>query len=48
MEEEDSDSIYEGKKENYINEINESLVFNNFYFNIEDKLIKEKEKQKND
>ena len=48
VEEEDSDSIYEGKKENYINEINESLVFNNFYFNIEDKLIKEKEKQKND
>lgn len=34
----DDDSIYEGKKEIYINKVNESLTFKNFYFNIEEKL----------
>ena len=41
----DNDSIYEGKKELYINEVNESLTFKNFYFNIEEKLAAE-EKEK--
>ena len=33
----DNDSIYEGKKELYIMEVNESMTFKNFYFNIEEK-----------
>jgi hypothetical protein len=35
----DNDSIYEGKKELYIFEVNESASFKNFYFNIEEKII---------
>ena len=31
------DSIYEGNKQLYINKINKSLVFKDFYFNYEDK-----------
>ena len=34
---EDDDSIYEGNKQLYIDKINESLVYKNFYFNYEDK-----------
>ena len=34
----DNDSIYEGKKELYIIEVNESMTFKNFYFNIEEKI----------
>ena len=41
----EDDSIYEGKKQLYINEVNESLVFKNFYFNIENKIIEENEKK---
>ena len=37
----DNDSIYEGKKELYILEVNESSSFKNFYFNIEDKILEE-------
>ena len=35
----DNDSIYEGKKDLYVMEVNESLNFKNFYFNIEEKLL---------
>ena len=42
----EDDSIYEGKKKIYINEVNDSLIFKNFYFNKEDKIIKENEKNK--
>ena len=38
----DNDSIYEGKKELYILEVNESKTFKNFYFNIEDKIAAER------
>ena len=47
----DNDSIYEGKKELYIIEVNESKTFKNFYFNIEEKIaeqhqsIRKKEKK---
>ena len=37
----DNDSIYEGKKELYVLEVNESMTFKNFYFNIEDKIAAE-------
>jgi len=40
----DDDSIYEGKKEEYINKVNESLTFKNFYFNIEEKIESEENK----
>ena len=43
----DNDSIYEGKKELFILEVNESLTFKDFYFNIEDKLEQEDEENKN-
>ena len=33
----DDDSIYEGKKQIYINAINESLIYKNFFYNYEDK-----------
>ena len=38
----DNDSIYDGKKELYILEVNESKTFKNFYFNIEDKIAAER------
>ena len=41
----DNDSIYEGKKELYIYEVNESMIFKNFYFNIEDKIAAEENEQ---
>ena len=34
----DDESIYEGKKDFYINKINESLVFKDYYFNYENKI----------
>ena len=37
----DNDSIYEGKKELYIMEVNESNTFKNFYFNIEEKIARQ-------
>ena len=37
----DNDSIYEGKKELYILEVNESNNFKNFYFNIEERIAAE-------
>ena len=43
----DNDSIYEGKKELYIMEVNESMTFKNFYFNIEEKLVAEANGQTN-
>ena len=43
----DNDSIYEGKKELYIMEVNESMTFKNFYFNIEEKLAAEANGQTN-
>jgi serum/glucocorticoid-regulated kinase 2 len=39
---EENDSIYEGNKELYILEVNDSNLFKDFYYNIEDKLNKEK------
>ena len=42
VEKQDDDSIYEGKKEIYINALNESLCFKNFYFNFEDKMNNKK------
>ena len=42
----DNDSIYEGKKELYIYEVNESKTFKNFYFNIEEKLAAQEESEK--
>ena len=41
----DNDSIYEGKKEIYIYEVNDSKLFKDFYFNIEDKIAKENEEK---
>ena len=43
----DNDSIYEGKKELYILEVNESKTFKNFYFNIEDKIAAERNADEN-
>lgn len=40
-EKKDDDSIYEGNKQLYINKINESLIYKNFYYNYEDKKNKE-------
>jgi len=37
----DNDSIYEGNKELFVIEVNESKNFKNFYFNIEDKIAKD-------
>jgi hypothetical protein len=42
----DNDSIYEGKKELYIIEVNESMTFKNFYFNIEEKIAEEEVEDK--
>ena len=39
VKQQDNDSIYEGKKELYIIEVNESSSFKNFYFNIEEKIV---------
>ena len=39
----DNDSIYDGKKEIYIFEVNDSKMFKDFYFNIEEKILKENE-----
>ena len=44
----ENDSIYEGKKELYILEVNESMHFKNFYFNIEDRYEKEEEDKDKD
>ena len=41
----ENDSIYDGKKELYILEVNESMNFKDFYFNIEDKYAKELEEK---
>ena len=41
----DNDSIYDGKKEIFIYEVNESTLFKDFYFNIEDKIMKEIEQK---
>ena len=41
VQKENNDSIYEGKKELFIIEVNESKDFKNFYFNIEEKLSAE-------
>ena len=47
VQQQENDSIYEGNKELYIFEVNESKLFKNFYFNIEDKYMKKsEEKQK--
>ena len=43
----DNDSIYEDKKELYIMEVNESMTFKNFYFNIEEKYAAESINQNN-
>ena len=43
----DNDSIYEGKKELFIYEVNESMTFKDFYFNIEDKIEQDDEDIKN-
>ena len=43
---EDNDSIYEGNKELFILEVNDSNMFKDFYFNIEDKENDVKEKDK--
>ena len=37
----DDDSIYDGKKESYIMEVNDSMTFKDFYFNIEEKIADE-------
>ena len=42
----DNDSIYEGKKELYIYEVNESKTFKNFQFNIAEKLAAQEESEK--
>ena len=44
----DNDSIYEGRKEEYIFEVNDSMTFKDFYFNIEDKISKENEEKEKD
>ena len=41
----DNDSIYEGKKELFILEVNDSMSFKDFYFNIEEKILKENEEK---
>lgn len=42
----ENDSIYDGNKELYVLEVNDSKLFKDFYFNIEDRLIQEKEGEK--
>ena len=42
----DNDSIYDGNKDLYIFEVNNSSFFKDFYFNIEDRLIQENKEQK--
>ena len=42
----DGDSIYEGNKQLYINKVNESLVYKNFYFNFEDNIKNNENKDK--
>ena len=47
----ENDSIYDGNKELYVLEVNDSKLFKDFYFNIEDKYLKEieeKNKEAND
>ena len=39
----DNDSIYEGNKELFVLEVNDSMTFKDFYFNIEDRFEKEKD-----
>ena len=47
VQQQENDSIYDGKKELFIYEVNDSNYFKNFYFNIEDKILKQiEEKQK--
>ena len=46
VEKQDDDSIYEGNKQLYINKINESLVYKNFYFNFEDNIKNNENKDK--
>ena len=41
----DNDSIYDGKKELFVLEVNDSMFFKDFYFNIEEKIAKEKEEK---
>ena len=43
---EENDSIYEGNKELYILEVNDSNLFKDFYFNIEDKYINKEKDEK--
>ena len=43
----DDDSIYEGKKQIYINAINESLIYKNFFYNYEDKSIENNKNNNN-
>ena len=43
---EENDSIYEGNKELYILEVNDSNMFKDFYFNIEDKYINKEKNEK--
>ena len=43
---EENDSIYEGNKELYILEVNDSNMFKDFYFNIEDKYINKEKDEK--
>ena len=40
----EDESIYEGKKEKYIKEVNKSKVFKNFYYNIDENILLEKNK----
>ena len=42
--EKEDESIYEGNKQLYINKINESLVYKDFYFNYEDKIKNDENK----
>ena len=41
----ENDSIYDGNKELYVLEVNDSKLFKDFYFNIEDKYAKELEEK---
>ena len=45
VQKQDNDSIYEGRKEEFIFEVNDSMIFKDFYFNIEDKIAKENEEK---
>ena len=47
VEKQDDDSIYEGKKQIYINAINESLIYKNFFYNYEDKSIENNKNNNN-